>query len=163
MLAHLKRLWIKIRAFVGYIAAALAAGALSALLTSGSMAAFEALRKPSFAPPGWIFPAVWTVLFVLMGVSAALAARRGAGEARADALALWWAQLLVNFFWSLFFFRFEYRLFAFFWLLLLLGLVSLMIVRLFRISKTAAYLQIPYLLWLLFAACLNFSVWFLNR
>lgn len=163
MLKFLKRLWRKIRVYIAFAAIALAAGGLAGLLSGGSMAAFEALKKPPLAPPGWLFPAAWTALYVLMGVSAGLVWRSSAGEERRDAIFLWGAQLFVNFFWTILFFVFEYRLLAAFWLMLLIALVILMITKFAKLNKTAAYLQLPYLLWLCFALYLNIGVWYLNK
>lgn len=138
-------------------------GGLSALLTSNSMESFSTLNKPSFAPPAWLFPVAWTILYTLMGVSSYLILTSVAPkEDKETALKIYAIQLSVNFLWSTFFFNLEWYLFAFFWLLLLWGLVLAMIVKFYKINKTAAFINIPYILWLTFAAVLNFSIWFLN-
>ena len=144
------------------IAAALAVGGLSALASSGKMQEYESLVRPPLAPPGWLFPIVWTLLFVLMGISAALVWQSRSSE-RSDALFVYGAQLVVNFLWSIFFFSFGARLLAFFWLVFLLLLVLLMTSRFSRISKLSAKLQIPYILWLLFAGYLNLATYLLNK
>ena len=144
------------------IAAALAVGGLSALVTSGKMQEYESLVRPPLAPPGWVFPVVWTLLFVLMGVSAALVWQSRSPE-RGDALFVYGAQLVVNFLWSIFFFSFGARLLAFFWLVFLLLLVLLMTSRFSRISKLSAKIQIPYILWLFFAGYLNLAMYLLNK
>ena len=118
--------------------------------------------KPPLSPPGVVFPIVWSILYILMGISSAIIWCSESQE-KPQALKLYAAQLAVNFFWSIFFFAFGWRLFAFFWLLLLLVLTAKMVKSFYQIDKKAAYLQIPYLLWLLFAAYLNFGVWMLNR
>ncbi len=145
-----------------FILIPLAVGGLSTLLTHGSMEAFSQLRQPVFAPPAAVFPWVWGVLYLLMGVSAAMV-WNSCSPIRGDAIFLFAAQLFVNFWWSIFFFAWELRLFAFFWLLLLNLLVAAMIRRFHRILPLAGKLNIPYLLWLLFAACLNLAVWMLNK
>ncbi len=146
------------------IAIPLIVGAVSAFLTSGSMQAFARLNKPAFAPPGWLFPVVWTILYTLMGISSYLVLTSGAEkEEIQNALKIYTYQLIVNFLWSTFFFNFEWYLFAFIWLVLLWILVLLMILRFKDISKLAAYLNIPYILWLTFAGYLNFAIWLLNR
>ncbi|MBQ7035886.1 MAG: tryptophan-rich sensory protein [Clostridia bacterium] len=152
----------KTKVFVLSILIAVGIGALSGFLTRGSMDRFEALTKPPLAPPGWLFPVVWGILFILMGISAAIIYLSESPQ-RTRALKVYTLQLIVNFFWSILFFNLEARLFAFFWLLLLLALVLLMFVLFKRISPTAAYLQIPYILWLLFAAYLNGAIYLLNR
>lgn len=163
MLKFLKRLWRKIRVYVAFAAIALAAGGLAGLLSGSSMADFEALRKPPLSPPGWLFPVVWSALYVLMGISAGRVWRASSGAKRRDAIFFWGAQLFVNFFWTLIFFVFQYRLFAAVWLMLLLALVVIMVLKFAKIDRAAAYLQLPYLLWLCFALYLNLGVWYLNK
>lgn len=139
-------------------------GGLSALLTGNSMESFSTLNKPSFAPPAWLFPVAWTVMYTLMGVSSYLILTSVAPkEDKESALKIYAIQLSVNFLWSIFFFNLELYLFAFFWLLLLWGLVLVMLVRFYKINKTAAFINVPYILWLTFAAVLNFTIWLLNN
>ena len=151
----------KIKTYAISIAVALAVGGLSALLTGDSMEKYKALRQPPLAPPGWVFPVVWTILFVLMGVGAAMVCLSGSSSKKKP-IAIYGLQLTVNFFWTILFFLLEVRLFAFFWLLLLLGLAVWMAVSFARVNKTAGLLQIPYILWLLFAGYLNLAVYLLN-
>ena len=98
--------------YAGYIAGTLGVGGLSALLSRGGMETFAHLKKPAFAPPGWVFPVAWTLLYILMAISAAMIAGEGTKESR-DALFTYWAQLFVNFWWSIFFFARGLRLTAF--------------------------------------------------
>ena len=143
---------------------ALAVGVLSGILTRGSMQLYtDMITKPPLSPPGWLFPVVWTILYILMGVGAAMIWSETPGAARSRGLNLYVAQLVVNFFWSLIFFNGQAYGFAALWLILLWVLVFLMILQFWKINKTAAYLQIPYLLWLSFAAYLNIAVWLINR
>lgn len=148
--------------YTGYIAGTLGVGGLSALLSRGGMEVFSHLKQPAFAPPGWVFPAVWTLLYVLMAISAAMIAGEKTKASR-DALFTYWAQLFVNFWWSIFFFAWGLRLMAFFWLLLLLGLAAAMTIRFGNIRSVAGKMNIPYLLWLVFAGVLNISVYILNK
>lgn len=145
------------------IALPLVVGAVAGFLTSGSMENFKLLNKPALSPPGWLFPVVWTVLYILMGISFYLIdeANASSKEIR-EAKRIYYLQLAVNFLWSFFFFNFEWYLFAFIWLILLWILVLIMIKSFANISKVAAYLNIPYLLWVTFAAYLNFAIWLLN-
>lgn len=146
------------------IAIPLGVGLVSALLTRGSMETFAQLNKPPLAPPAWLFPVVWTILYTLMGVSSYLVLTSGAEKEEIEyALKIYAYQLLVNFLWSTFFFNFGWYLFAFFWLVLLWVLVLMMILRFKDISKIAAYMNIPYIIWLSFAGYLNFAIWLLNR
>ena len=126
------------------------------------MRAYESAAKPPLTPPAAVFPVVWAILYVLMGVSAAIVYSSDA-PGKQTALAVYAAQLLVNFCWSLIFFVAKAYLPAFLWLLLLLVLIIIMIAKFYPISRTAAYLQLPYLLWVLFAGYLNFMIFLLNR
>lgn len=148
--------------YILFIAIALAAGGLSALLSGGGMEELQNLNQPALAPPGAVFPVVWTVLFVLMGISAGLVWTRSGDGPRNSAIGAWTLQLFFNFGWSILFFGLGLRGAAFFWLLALIVLVIIMVIKFHRISVPAAVLQAPYMLWLLFAAYLNFEVWALN-
>lgn len=142
---------------------ALAVGALSALLSMNGMEMYtEDLVKPPLSPPAWLFPVAWTILYVLMGVGAARIWMLPESETRSKGLNLYVAQLVVNFFWSLIFFNAQAYGFAVIWLFLLWGLVLLMILQWRKIDQVAANLQIPYLIWLTFAAYLSIGVWILN-
>ena len=143
---------------------ALAVGALSGLLSMRSMELYaETVIKPPLAPPGWLFPVVWTVLFALMGISSAIIWLSPTSKAKERGLNLYIAQLIVNFFWSLIFFNAQAFGFAALWLILLWVLVFLMILQFWKVDKLAAKLQIPYLIWLTFAAYLNIAIWALNQ
>ncbi len=145
------------------IAVPVIGGALIGLLTSGSMESFAMLVKPPLSPPGWLFPVVWTVLYTLMGISSYLVYESSSGEQRRQALAIYGLQLIVNLLWSVFFFVAEWYLFSFFWLIVLWVLIIRMIKEFYEISEVAAYLNIPYLLWVTFAGYLNLGIWWLNH
>ncbi len=151
--------------YVVSVAVSLGVGILSALLTRGNMNIYEEVATPPLSPPSFLFPVVWTVLYVLMGVSAAMIfnTRTSPVTKRKDALYIYVASLFFNFFWSIIFFNLRAFLFAFVWLLVLLGLILLTVVKYYKINKTAAYLQIPYALWVTFAGYLNFGIWLLNK
>ena len=139
-------------------------GVIAGLLTKNSMEMFQMIAQPPLSPPGWLFPVVWTILYVLMGISSYLiVASDAAPEEKSDAIRLYAYQLLVNFLWPTFFFNFQWYFFSIIWLLLLWVLVFLMIRKFADISKFAAYMNVPYLIWLTFAAYLNIGVWWLNR
>jgi tryptophan-rich sensory protein len=139
-------------------------GIFSGLLSrEGQMVFSDTAIQPPLSPPGWVFPVVWSILYALMGIGAARVALSAPSKARSRGLNLFVAQLIVNFFWSPIFFNAQAFGFAFLWLVLLWVLVLLMILSFRKIDKTAAWLQIPYLLWLTFAAYLSFGVWLLNR
>ncbi len=155
---------INLKALIISIVIPLAVGGLASLLTGGGMDTFAQVNKPPLSPPGWLFPVVWTILYTLMGIASYLIYESDAvQEIKTKALTVYGYQLVINFLWPVFFFSFEWYLFSFFWLVLLWVLVFWMI-RLFKqISKTAAYLMIPYLIWLTFAGYLNLGIWILNR
>lgn len=145
------------------IAIPLAVGGLAALLTMGAMEAYRDLLQPPFSPPGWVFPVVWTVLYVLMGwASYRIWVADVPVEKKRPALILYAVQLLFNFFWSLLFFRWELRLTAFFWLLILWGLIYITIRLFYRVEDPAGDLMLPYLLWTTYAAYLNMGIFLLN-
>ena len=156
-------MWTKIRPYVGFSALALLVGGLSSMITQGQMEAFSALRQPPLSPPGWVFPVAWTILYLLMGVGMAIVWRKSDGERRRRAVTLWGVQLAANFLWPLLFFLWQLRLLSLVWLAVLLILVANMTSEFEKTSVNAARMQIPYLLWLLFAAYLNLGVWILNR
>ena len=140
----------------------LAVGQISSLLTRSPSYTYEMLAKSSVSPPGVIFPIVWTILYILMGISCYLIITSGSEDTK-NAL-IWYAlQLTLNFFWSLIFFNLQLYLFAFFWLILLIACIIIMIIKFYKINPLAAYLQIPYLLWCIFAAYLNLSIYLLNK
>lgn len=151
----------KSKVYIFSIAAALAVGALSALFTADNMNIYKSIVKPALAPPSFLFPLVWSLLYILMGISSAqiyLSARPG----KTAALQTYAASLAVNFLWSIIFFNFRAYTFAFIWLLLLLILIAYTIKLYKKIKPAAAYLQIPYFIWVIFAGYLNLMIAFLN-
>lgn len=152
------------KAYAFFVLSALGVGGLSALLTAGTMDVYKEVATPPLSPPSVLFPIVWTVLYVLMGVCAAWVYLASAPEGKKRrALAVYAISLGFNFLWSIFFFRLRWFLFSFFWLLGLLFLVLRTVADYRDVSPRAAYLQIPYALWVTFAGYLNFGIWFLNR
>lgn len=158
-------MWQKIKPYVISLIISLGVGGLSALLTQNSMDFYETIVKPPLAPPGWLFPVVWTILFISMGISAALVwvKREENREAAREGIKNYGFSLAVNFLWSIIFFNLREFLFSFVWLLLLLFLIGRTVYYYKKVCPTAAYLQIPYFLWVLFAGYLNFSIYVLNR
>lgn len=155
---------INVKLLIFCLAVPLIVGIVSGLISSGAIQAFEAVEKPPLSPPGVLFPIVWTALYLLMGISSYLIATSNAPQKLTDsALAVYATQLAVNFLWSPLFFNLEMYFLAFFWLVLLWVLILIMILRFYRIRPLAAYLQIPYLLWVTFAGYLNLGVAILNR
>ena len=145
------------------IAIPLATGGLAALLTMGAMNAYGYLLQPPFSPQGWVFPVVWTVLYILMGwASYRIWVADAPVNKKRAALIVYGVQLFFNFFWSLLFFRWELRLTAFFWLLILWGLIYGMIRLFYRVEDLAGDLMLPYLFWTTYAAYLNMGVFLLN-
>ena len=146
------------------IGIALLVGGLSALVTGGSMGIYEEIITPPLVPPSWLFPVVWTILFILMGISAAMIYndRKASMAQKKSALYTYALSLIVNFFWSIIFFNFRAFFFAFIWLVLLLYLIINTILKYYKIKPLAAYLQIPYAIWVSFAGYLTLAILILN-
>ncbi len=155
----MKRNW---KTFLIAIAIPLAVGGLSTLLSGGMKDYFD-LQQPPLSPPGWVFPIVWSILYVMMGYASYRIYTSGASEHSVRrALILYGIQLFLNFLWPIFFFGFHWYLAAFVLLLVLWGFVFWTMGTFSAIDKTAGYLLVPYLIWLSFAAYLNLGVVFLN-
>lgn len=122
---------------------------------------YETLKQPLFAPPGIVFPIVWTILYVLMGVSYGILKTNNKTSDEIDSI--YYLQLGVNALWSIFFFIFKWRLFSFLWIILLAAFVIIMIKRFYEKNKLAGLLQIPYIIWIAFASYLNIAIYILNR
>ena len=153
----------KWKVYLVWILIAEAVGLLSGVLSMDGAREFgQTVTQPPLSPPAAVFPVVWSILYGLMGVSAARIWMTEDSPMRSRGLNLFVAQLVVNFFWSLIFFNLQAYGFAFFWLLLLWVLVVWMILTFRKVDSLAAWLQIPYLLWLTFAAYLSAGVWYLN-
>lgn len=142
----------------------LAVGSVASYLAANAMGVYRSLQTPSFSPPGWLFPVIWTVLYVLMGIASYRIYRLDATDRDVrKALAFYLLQLAINFLWPILFFRFSLYFFSFVWLLLLL-VILFYTIRLFKkLDPIAAYMMIPYFLWVVFAAFLNLGVYFLNK
>lgn len=152
------------RTYAFWIVLAEAVGALSGWLSREGMALYsETIVQPALMPPAVVFPIVWTILYALMGVGAARISLQPKSRERDRAMNLFIAQLVVNFFWSLFFFNAQAFGFSLLWLALLWVLIFFMIRAFWKVDETAAKLQIPYLVWVTFAGVLNLAVWLLNR
>lgn len=157
-------MWQKVKVFGVGIAIPLAIGGLAAFLTRNSMDIYEQINQPFLAPPSWVFPVVWTILYVLMGVSSALIYENkdGAVEDKKRAFRLYALNLAVNFLWSIIFFNMGAFFAAFLWLMLLIFVVVRMVGAFYKIKPIAAYLQIPYVIWCCFASYLTASIWLMN-
>ncbi len=141
----------------------LAVGGLSTLITSGDMKTYGDVIKPPLSPPAIVFPIVWTILYILMGISLYLVVNSDKEyEKKFTAIVIFAIQLLLNFIWSPVFFSARKYLIAFIILLVLLCAVILMTVKFYKIYKWAGLLQIPYIIWLLIASYLNLFVYILN-
>lgn len=148
------------KSLLWWVIGTVAAGFLGGLI-GGAMKGYGDIVTPSFAPPPFLFPIVWSVLYILMGVSAYIVFESDSINKK-PALTIYFIQLAVNILWPLFFFRFEWFLFSFIWLIALLVLVLIMFSLFYKIKPLSAWLQLPYILWLAFAAVLNFTVYTIN-
>ena len=157
--------WSKIKPYLIGILVPLAVGGLSAWLSGSGKDFYQTVTLPPLAPPSILFPIVWGILFLLMGIASTKVylARERDPEAARDGLVFYGASLIVNFFYSIFFFRFRIFFFSFLWLLLLLSLILLTIWKYAKVSRGAARSQIPYAVWVAFAGYLTFAIYWLNK
>ncbi len=125
----------------------------------GGVNDFNNIIKPSFTPPGYIFPIVWSILFTLMGISLYLISEN---KVTKSSYLIFIVNLIVNSLWTMFFFNFKWYLFSFIWILFLIGIVIIMIINFYKYSKISAIIQIPYLIWLVFAGIITYNVYILN-
>ena len=140
-----------------------AVGGLAGLLTREATEIYTStIVKPPLSPPAIVFPIVWAIRYALMGIGAARVWLAPLSPARTRSIRLFLLQLGFNFFWSILFFNFQAFGFAFFWLAVLWILIVRMTLSFYEVDRLASWLQLPYLLWVLFAAYLNFGVWKLN-
>lgn len=154
-----------IKVFIIAIMIPLAVGGLSAWLTSGNMDIYGEVRRPPLSPPSILFPIVWTLLYALMGISSGIVwINRSRDIQSADnGISYYAVSLVFNFIWSILFFNFRWFFFSFIWLVVLLYLIVRTVMSYKSVSPMAAYLQIPYAVWVAFAGYLNIGIWFLNR
>lgn len=150
----------KIKIFAKSILIPVIIGGIVGILISKSID-YNNLEKPPLSPPSIAFPIVWTILYILMGVSYGILKTKSLVSS--DIKKIYYTQLFVNAFWSILFFTFKLRFFSFLWILLLDIFVIIMIIKFFRKSKLSGLIQIPYLLWTLFASYLNLSIYLLNK
>lgn len=149
-----KKIWIK------SILIPLVLGGIVGIITSKSMD-YDTLIKPPLSPPGFIFGIVWSILYILMGISYGILDTKKLVDVKVNKI--YYLQLIVNLIWPIIFFVFKQRLLAFMWIILLVVLIIYMIITFYKKNKLSAYLQIPYLLWTLFATYLNLGVYILNK
>lgn len=139
-----------------FIAICLGAGGIGSIFTASSIPSWYAtLIKPSFSPPNWIFAPVWTILYILMGISAYLVRK-------SNVVKLFWVHLAVNIIWSFLFFGLKSPISGLICILVLWSLIAVLIYKFSKINKWAAYLLYPYLAWVTFATFLNYNIWILN-
>lgn len=168
MFNKIKDFWKKIKPYLlpytVAIAIPMTVGIISAALTKDSMKVYEELNSPPLSPPSFIFPIVWTLLFILMGISSAMiyVDREKNPEAAKKGLVWYGVSLIINFSWSIIFFNMQAAFFALLVLIVLLYSIICTIIEYRKIQPIAAYLQIPYALWVVFAGYLNAGIWLLN-
>lgn len=151
-------MWNKIKQYVYFVALSLAVGGLAAFLTKNNMNIYSYVKSPPLSPPMWVFPAVWTVLYILMGIGGARIYNKTGEVSR-----VFLSQLAMNFLWSIIFFNLKMYLFSSLWLVGLIVLVWKMIKEFEKIDKLAGIIQIPYIIWCVFALYLNVGIWWLNK
>ena len=153
---------VKLKPLIISLIISLGVGGLSGFLTRNNTNNMENLKKPALTPPSWLFPIVWTILFILMGISAYLVYMSDSNFKK-PALVFYALQLAANFIWPIIFFNFSAYFLAFIWIIIIWLLILAMVKLFCNCSKTAGLLQLPYLLWVTFAGYLNYSIWILNR
>lgn len=152
----------KYKPYIIWIAVSVSVGVLSALITGNDMKnIYMQISKPILSPPSVVFPIAWSILYVLMGISFGIVYKKR-GEFYENAAKTYAFQLMVNFFWSIIFFKLRAFVFAFVWIVLLFVLILRMIYLFYKISKSAAYLQIPYAVWCAFATYLTLAIALMN-
>lgn len=138
-------------------------GLLSAFLTSGEMKSYADMPKPPLSPPGWLFPVVWTILYILMGISLYMIRETAAPQnLKIRAIRAFAISLILNILWPIVFFSLRLCSAAAVWLGVLIVSVVIMINAFSKVNRTAAYIQLPYLLWCMFALYLNIGICILN-
>ena len=135
-------------------------GGMVGIIISSSID-YNSLERPFLSPPSIAFPIVWTILYILMGISFAILESNQLTDKKTNLL--YYTQLGFNALWSIFFFLLKWRLFAFIWIIILAILIIFMILNFYRKNKIAGLLQVPYLLWVLFASYLNIAIYILNK
>ncbi len=135
-------------------------GGIIAFLISNFMD-YQTLQKPNIAPPSTVFPIVWTIIYILMGISYGILEDKKLHDTKTRKI--YYIQLVVNALWSIIFFILKWRLIAFLWIIILGILIAVMIDEFYQKDKLAGILQLPYLLWVIFASYLNLSIYLLNK
>ena len=151
----------KAKIYILSILLALTVGGLSALATANNMNIYDKINMPPLSPPGWLFPVVWSILYILMGIGAAIIFTSDSPK-KDDALFVYAVSLVLNFSWSIFFFNMQSFIISFIILVALWLSIIITMIKYYPINKTAAWLQLPYLLWVTFAGYLNLAIIFLN-
>lgn len=150
----------KTKTFIKSILIPLVLGGIVGIIIS-KFIDYDILKQPAFSPPSTVFPIVWTILYILMGVSYGIL--KNNSKITDDINQTYYTQLGVNLIWPLLFFVFKWRLLSFIWILLLAVLVLAMVIRFYRQNRSAGLIQLPYLIWTVFASYLNIGVYLLNR
>lgn len=154
---------VKIKALIISVLVTLGMGALGSFLGVPYVSDYLKLNKPIFSPPGFIFPVVWTILYILMAIAVyRVYLKKFSGININRALRLYTLQLFLNFLWPVLFFRFRLYGISFLELLILLILILLTFFEFFKTDKVAAFLLIPYIVWVSFAGVLNYAIWMMN-
>lgn len=150
---------LKFKVFAKSILIPVIVGGIVGLIISGSID-YNSLQKPVLSPPSILFPIMWTILYILMGISYGILKSNNLTDSKINSI--YYLQLFVNAMWSIIFFTLKFRLFAFIWIIILDILVIIMIIKFYNKNKLSGLLQLPYLLWILFASYLNLSIYLLN-
>lgn len=153
---------MNIKKLIIFIVGTIIIGSLFSFFVYNNMNSYNDLIKPNLTPPGIVFPIAWFILYTLMGISLYLISETSS-VSKKGSYKIYFIQLIVNSLWTLLFFGLDFKLISFIWLIFLIVLVIIMFIKFYKINKIAAYLLIPYIVWLFFAGYLNLSIYLLNR
>ena len=152
---------LDIKKLLFYIITTILIGTIPSIFVFKSMNVYNSLNRPPLSPSSIVFPIAWIILYMLMGISIYII-MQSKRKLKKIARLIYYIQLVTNALWAPIFFGFKEYFFSFLWILMLIVLVITMISIFYKISKKSAYIQIPYLLWLLFVSYLNFGIFVLN-
>lgn len=152
---------IDLKKLLFYIIITILIGTVPSIFTFKNMSIYNELNKPPLSPPSILFPIFWTILYILMGISIYIIVKKNSKDIN-EAKLIYYIALVTNALWTPIFFGFKEYFLAFLWIVMLIVFVSAMIIKFYKIDKVSAYLQIPYIIWLIFAAYLNFGIVVLN-
>lgn len=153
---------INIKKLLFFIAIPLLIGILASVICKNDFKLFQSINKPPLSPPAWLFPLIWSILYILMGISS-YSVYLTQHSVATTCMIIYFIQLFANFIWTILFFKFKQYLFSFLWIILLLFTITKMTICFYSVDKKSGILQIPYIAWVCFASYLNIAIYYLNK